>query len=467
MNRPVVALAALPLALLGLGCSSSSREEPRLAAASSPLSGGEGTTFTVGRNAFAQPATNLLGERRDRFFVGNAIFNRNWTTAPASTTALDGLGPTFNARSCSSCHFKDGRGRAPASEDERMSSMLLRLSIEGTDETGGPLPEPTYGGQLNPLAILGVAAEGDARVVTSLQAGRYDDGSAFELSVPSYEVLDLAFGELHEGALISPRAAPQMIGLGLLQAIDEADIVAGADPEDVDEDGISGRVNRVWDVARASTVLGRFGWKANQPSLEQQNAGAFSGDIGITSALFPAQNCPEAQADCAAALAGGTPEIDDAHLGAVDYYSKLLAVPARRDVNDSEVRRGEALFGELGCAKCHTPHFETGTLDGFPELSKQVIHPYTDLLLHDMGDALADGRPDYEANGNEWRTPPLWGIGLFRDVNDHTRYLHDGRARDLEEAVLWHGGEAEISARDFRALGVAERAALLRFLASL
>jgi CxxC motif-containing protein (DUF1111 family) len=467
MNRSVVALATLLLASPGLGCSTDPGQESTLPPASSPLSGGEGTTFTVGRNAFAQPAENLKGERRDRFFVGNSIFNRNWTTAPASTSALDGLGPTFNARSCSSCHFKDGRGRAPLSEDEPMSSMLLRLSIEGADDTGGPLPEPTYGGQLNPLSILGVPGEGDARVVTTLQPGKYDDGSPFELSVPRYELRELAFGDLHEGTLISPRTAPQMIGLGLLEAIGEADILAKADPEDADEDGISGRPNRVWDAASDGTALGRFGWKANQPSLDQQNAGAFLGDIGITSELFPAQNCTGAQPECEAALAGGAPEIDDDHLGSVDYYSKLLAVPARRDVTDSEVRRGEALFAQVGCTKCHTPSFETGKLAGFPELSGQIIFPYTDLLLHDMGDGLADNRPDYEANGNEWRTPPLWGIGLFEDVNDHTRYLHDGRARNLEEAVLWHGGEAEAAARDFKALSRAERAALLRFLGSL
>ncbi|HVY30695.1 MAG TPA: di-heme oxidoredictase family protein [Polyangiaceae bacterium] len=458
--------ALLPLLwLVTLGCSSN--KNPQQQPAADPLSGGEGTTFTVGKNAFAQAAENLVGDRRDPFFDGNALFNRNWATAPASAVGVDGLGPTYNARSCSSCHFKDGRGRPPFSEDEAMSSMLIRLSVPGTDEHGGPKPEPTYGGQLNPLGILGVPGEGDPRVVTSLESGKYDDGTSYELSVPSYELRDLAYGEMSADVMLSPRTAPQMIGLGLLQAIDEADLLANADEKDRDHDGISGRPNHVWDVAKADVALGRFGWKANQPRLEQQNSGAFLGDIGITSPLFPSENCTEAQTACSAAVNGGSPEIDHDRVDVVDYYSKYLAVPARRRTGDAQVLQGEQLFTDLGCSGCHIKTFKTGTVEDFPELSQQTIHPYTDLLLHDMGDALADGRPDFEANGNEWRTPPLWGVGLFKDVNDHTRYLHDGRARNLEEAVLWHGGEAQDSADAFKALSKSEREALITFLGSL
>jgi CxxC motif-containing protein (DUF1111 family) len=272
---------------------------------------------------------------------------------------------------------------------------------------------------------------------------------------------------MSDDVLLSPRTAPQMIGLGLLEAVAESDVLSAADPGDEDQDGISGRPNRVFDATSGNVVLGRFGWKANQPSLDQQNSGAFLGDIGITSALFPDENCTGSQPECEAARNGGSPEIDDEHLGDVDYYSRLLAVPARRDITKADVRRGERLFGDIGCAKCHTTILHTEDVEGFPELSGQLIHPYTDLLLHDMGDALADGRPDFEADGNEWRTPPLWGIGLFSDVNDHTRYLHDGRARNLEEAVLWHGGEAESSSAAFKSLSGDERDALLAFLASL
>lgn len=464
--RELVAVT-LVASVLALGCAandtpSAPEVDPRVA-----LSGGEGTTFTVGKNAFAQVAENLSQTRRDPFFTGNSTFNRNWTTAPASTTATDGLGPTFNARSCSSCHFKDGRGRPPSSPDEPMVSMLVRLSVPGTDEVGGPAPEPTYGGQLNPLGILGVPGEGDARVSTELVSGDYDDGSSYELSVPRYELRDLAFGDLAEGTMLSPRVAPQMIGLGLLQSIDERELLTHSDPDDADGDGISGRPNRVWDFVSQSVALGRFGWKANQPSLEQQNSGAFLGDIGITTPLFPNENCTEAQADCRAARNGGEPEVTANKVEQLDFYSKYLAVPARRGFREPEVRRGEQLFEELGCAKCHVTTFVTGDVPGDPELSRQTIQPYTDLLLHDLGEELADGRPDFEADGNEWRTPPLWGIGLFEDVNDHTRYMHDGRARSLEEAVLWHGGEAAETTRAFKALAAEERAALLRFLGSL
>ncbi len=471
MTSRTLALLALGLPTLSFGCSGA-------AAVATPtptptpddsvaLSGGEGTTTASGKNAFAQVALNLSQKRRDAFFDGNALFNRNWTTAPASTAATDGLGPTFNARSCSSCHFKDGRGRPPFDENEPMSSMLIRLSVPGADEHGGPLPEPTYGGQLNPLGILDVAGEGDPRVVTALITGEYDDGTEYELSVPSYELRDLAYGEIAADVMLSPRTAPQMIGLGLLQAIDESDLLATADPDDADGDGISGRPNHVWDVASASVMVGRFGWKANQPRLEQQNSGAFLGDIGITSTLFPNQNCTAAQPECEAATSGGDPEIDAIHVEKVDFYSKYLAVPARRDYSDPVVLQGEKLFGTLGCGSCHTTTFKTGTVEDNPELSSQTIHPYTDLLLHDMGDDLADGRPDFEADGNEWRTPPLWGVGLFKEVNDHTRYMHDGRARNLEEAVLWHAGEAENAAAAFKSLAKAERDALVRFLDSL
>jgi CxxC motif-containing protein (DUF1111 family) len=429
------------------------------------FSGGEGTVFDTSREAFSLAARNLKDARRDRFFVGNALFNRNWVTAPSSTTGLDGLGPTFNASSCSACHFKDGRGQPPESEGEPFVGLLLRLSVPGENEHGGPVPEPNYGDQFNHESILGVASEGHAAVTYTEVPGAYDDGTPYSLAKPLYTFAALAFGPLDGGVLVSPRVAPGMQGLGLLEALDGATIEAAADPDDADGDGISGRANHVWDVESGSRRLGRFGWKSNQPSLEQQSAGAFLGDVGISSRLFPAQNCPPVQIECAGKATGGSPELDDDKLDDITYYSHFLAVPARRDVGESSA--GEALFQETGCATCHTPDFRTGTLAGFPELSEQDIHPYTDLLLHDLGDALADGRPDFEATGSEWRTPPLWGVGLVSRVNGHTRLLHDGRARNVEEAVLWHGGEAERARDAFRALPEADRAALLFFLESL
>jgi CxxC motif-containing protein (DUF1111 family) len=462
-----VSISATIFATIGLGCAEDEALAPE---PGEELAGGETTVFDQGTHAFSLAARNLADEHETGFFVGNSFFNKNWVTAPASTTARDGLGPTFNARSCSGCHFHDGRGRPPLTVDEPMLSMLLRLSVPGEDEHGGPKPEPNYGGQLQPFAIADVPPEGQVAIEWSERAGEYDDGQPYSLREPSYEISELAFGELAQDVMISPRVAPQMIGLGLLEAIPEATILGFADPDDDDGDGISGRPNYAWDPSAGELALGRFGWKANQVGLRQQDAGAFLGDIGITSSLHTAENCPPPQAACAAAPNGsedGAPELDDELLEHVTTYTRLLAVPARREVDDPEVLAGRELFRELGCDGCHVPRIETGELAGFPELSDQVIWPYTDLLVHDMGSGLADGRPDFEADGSEWRTPPLWGIGLFEVVNDHALYLHDGRARGLAEAILWHGGEAQAARDGFAALTADERDALLRFLGSL
>lgn len=431
------------------------------------LSGGATTVFNTTIDAFGQPARNLPLDLRTDFFVGNAFFKRDWVTAPSSTEGSDGLGPLFNARSCSSCHFKDGRGRPPLTSDEPFVGLLFRLSIPGEAEDGGPLDEPVYGGQLNQQAILGVAEEGRVAVSYSEIPGAYDDGDPYSLHIPTYEFVDLAYGPLDADVLVSPRTAPFVFGLGLLEALDEATILERADPDDSDGDGISGRPNWVWDRREQRVVLGRLGWKANQSSIEQQSAGAFRGDIGLTSALFPADNCTAAQADCLAAPSGGSPEVDQNKIDAITFYGRFLAVPARRDVDDPDVRRGEALFASIGCASCHVTTLTTGTRADTPTLSEQRIHPYTDLLLHDMGAELSDDRPDYAADGREWRTPPLWGIGLLETVNRHTMLMHDGRARGFAEAILWHGGEGEGAREAFRALSRDERAALIRFMESL
>jgi CxxC motif-containing protein (DUF1111 family) len=421
----------------------------------------------VSRNAFALPAPNLSAERRGDFFVGNAIFNRSWVTAPSSTEGSDGLGPVFNARSCSSCHVRDGRGRPPAGSDDDDPALLFRLSVPGAAPNGGPLGEPAYGDQLGPGAILGVPAEGRVVIRYDELPQRLADGEVVSLRRPVYELVDLAFGPLAPETMISPRVAPLLVGLGLLEAVDQESVLRRADEDDADGDGVSGRPNWVWDERAQALSLGRFGWKANQPTLEQQNAAAFLGDIGITSELFPEQSCPSVQVQCRDAPTGGTPELDARKLDLVTFYTHTLAVPARRDVAGAEVLRGEALFAGIGCAACHVPELVTGDLAGFPELSRQRIHAYTDLLLHDLGEGLADGRPDFAAGGREWRTAPLWAIGLVETVNRHTNFLHDGRARNLSEAILWHGGEAEESRRSFATLSGEERRAVLLFLESL
>jgi CxxC motif-containing protein (DUF1111 family) len=430
------------------------------------LAGGDATVFDDTELAYALPLRTLDHERRGDFFVGNSFFNQNWVQSPSSTEGRDGLGPVFNAKSCSGCHFRDGRGTPPLQPGDEMLSMLVRLSVPGSDDQGGPLPEPTYGGQLQPRSILDVPAEGVAVVEYAEVPGAYADGEAYSLRRPSYRFEALAFGPMASDVLLSPRVAPVVIGLGLLEVVPDDEILAREDPDDADGDGISGRANFPFDPVSGVAVLGRFGWKANQPGLLQQNTGAFLGDLGITTQLRPDQNCTDAQTECGAAFARPDPEADSLVVDRVTFYTRTLAVPARRDVDDPIVLRGREQFHDLGCATCHVPNMTTGVAE-IPDLTEQSIWPYTDLLLHDMGEGLADGRPDHLASGSEWRTPPLWGIGLLHVVNDHENLLHDGRARGVAEAILWHGGEAQASRDAFVELPRTERDALLAFMESL
>ena len=355
--------------------------------------------------------------------------------------------------------------------DEPFVSMLIRLSVPGADPHGGPLPEPRYGGQLQPVSIPGVPAEGKATVTYEEVAGSFADGEPYTLRRPRYAIADPGYGPLAPDVLMSPRVGSHLVGLGLLEAIAEETLRELADPDDRDGDGISGRPNVVWDHVNQRPALGRFGWKANQPSLRQQTAGAFNGDIGITSSLFPSESCTSAQEACLLApraeAGNEAPQLSESFLKSVTSYVSTLAVPARRHADDPAVRRGKAVFAELGCAGCHTPVLSTGVHPELPELSQQKIRPFTDLLLHDMGPELADGRPDYEASGSEWRTPPLWGLGLVQAVNRHRYLLHDGRARGFAEAILWHGGEGERSRAAFERRPKVDREALIMFLESL
>ena len=428
--------------------------------------GGETTVKATNRNSFGLPAPNLTNEERRTFEVGDSFFTQNWVTAPASTEARDGLGPTFNAQSCSSCHTLDGRASPPLDNNDPERGLLLRLSIPGVDENRQPLEEPNYGGQLQDRAILSVQPEGRIAIAWRNISGSYADGEPYSLIEPEYSFHDLAFGPMRPDVMVSPRIAPAVFGMGLLESIPESDILAASDPNDTDMDGISGRPNMVWNARSQQTELGRFGWKSNVPTVEQQVAGAFHGDIGITSTLFPEENCPDTQSNCRSSLNGGSPELPEDRLFKVTFYNQTLAVPAMRNTEDPQVERGAELFLQANCSACHTPSHTTGESD-IPALANQTIFPYTDLLLHDMGDGLADNRPDFLATGKEWRTPPLWGIGLVENVNGHTRFLHDGRARNIAEAILWHGGEAEAAKQSFLNMSREERDALLRFLRSL
>ncbi len=450
---------ALALVVLCAACDSPPPPSPVLLPP-----GGRGTIVDVSEEAFGRPFPGLSRDEERRFFRGRALFRDVWVSAPASATSRDGLGPLFHARACEPCHQRDGRG-APPLPGQPLRTMLLRLSVP--NEHGAPVPHPVYGGQWQPLALDGVPPEGEATVSYRARAGKYEDGQPFELLHPSYRVDTSAYGPLGDDVQMSPRVAPAMHGLGLLAAIPEAALLEHSDPDDRDGDGISGRENRVFDVEAAAFVLGRFGWKANQPSLRQQVAGAFLGDIGMTSSLFPKNDCTAFEEACIAQANGGEPELTPEILDDVTFYSGTLAVPARRALDRETHARGEQLFVESRCDGCHTPEFELPS--GAPGLGAEPdrIRPFTDLLLHDMGPALADERPDFAANGREWRTPPLWGLGLISTVNGHGRLLHDGRARDVAEAILFHGGEAAAAADAFMKMSRSDRDALIAFVLSL
>ncbi|WP_028024095.1 di-heme oxidoreductase family protein [Enterovibrio calviensis] len=445
-----------------------------LSFASEIKSGGDTTTSKQGANAFSQPATNLPLSDRIDFSVGNSFFRNPWVSAPASTDARDGLGPLFNTNGCQNCHIKDGRGHLPLEGDQNAVSLLIRLSIPALTDTqkkqlilSGNIPEPTYGGQLQDFALPGEKPEGRIVVKFDYHTETFADGHTVELRKPIISIADLNYGAMHPNTQMSARIAPPMIGLGLLESIPEATLLAIADQQNKDNNGVSGRPNYVWDVAQDKTVVGRFGWKAGQPNLMQQNAAAFNGDLGLTSALFADENCSTGQDLCQRLPNGGNPEVSEKILNFVEFYSQHLAVPMRRNLSDPLVQKGETLFQEAGCASCHQSNLKTAARSNRPALSEQTIHPYTDLLLHDMGEGLADNRGEFLANGQEWRTAPLWGIGYTHEVNGHTEYLHDGRARTEMEAILWHGGEAKASQQAVLGFDARQRAALIAFLKSL
>lgn len=429
--------------------------------------GADGTTINQGATAFAQGMESLDNQGRRDFAVGNSFFNQNWVMAPSSTVARDGLGPIFNAQSCSSCHFEDGRGQPPADDDDPERGLLIRLSV--LDDEGNPQPHPVYGNQFQDRAIRKVPAEGSVKIKVTEEPGTYPDGTAYSLGPPTYTLVR-PDGTTIDGIVVSPRVAPAMMGVGLLENVPAETIEALADPDDADGDGVSGRPHMVTDRSSGDEVLGRFGWKAAVPTIRDQAAAAFANDIGITSDEEPDQPCTDLEPECQAAPSGGEdgePEINADKMDKIEFYSRTLAVPARRDVAEPDTRAGQERFDAIGCTSCHTAELTTGSDSEIPALNDQVIRPYTDLLLHDMGKGLADDRPDGDASGTEWRTPPLWGIGLVETVNGHTRFLHDGRARSIEEAILWHGGEAEGAKKRFMDLSASERKQILLFLESL
>ncbi len=432
-------------------------------------------------DAFSDPSANIRLEGRMTFNLGNGLFTRNWVSAPASTAASDGLGPLLNAGACQACHVKDGRGRPPMDAKEAPVSLFLRLSVP-TDVSSemaeiadwiATTPDPVYGGQLQSFSLPGIPAEARIQTEYTDRPVTLSGGEVVNLRDPYYSITNPAYGPVSSDLMTSPRVAQQMIGLGLLESIPVADILANADPDDADGDGISGRANMVISAEFGVPMLGRFGHKAGMPSVREQSAAAFASDMGLSSPLDTdsAGDCTIAQAACRAAPSGADPEtgveVSADSLDLVTFYARNLGVPERRDLAAPQVLRGKEVFYDAGCTSCHTPKFVTGRDADDSAQSFQLIWPYTDMLLHDMGEGLADHRPEGRATGTEWRTAPLWGIGLTEQVIGHATFLHDGRAQTLMEAILWHGGEAKAARNTIVDLPKDDRDALIAYLESL
>lgn len=413
-------------------------------------------------DAFSQPSGNLSSQLRSQFVVGNSFFTNPWVAAPASTAGRDGLGPLFNAAACQDCHIRDGRGHAPLKPNESLTSAVVRIA-----RADGAL-EPNYGPHIQTRSLPGLTVEAKVRVQWEYHTETLPDGTMIELRKPQLVINDWAYGKPDDNLRTSLRVAPAMIGMGLLEAIPAADIEAYAQQQR--SMGLNGTVQQLSNPSTESPLLGRFGWKATQPNVRHQSLDAFNNDIGITSSLFPEDACTVTQqaAGCADYPNGGEPELAAKIEHAVVVYARHLAPPARRLVDSPAVVAGENLFTDIGCAGCHKPSWQTAADAASPALANQQIWPYTDMLLHDMGEGLADGVIEHQASGRHWRTAPLWGLGHVKSVgSEQTGYLHDGRARTLSEAILWHDGEALNARTRWTKLSSRERKQILVFLQSL
>ncbi len=445
--------------ILIIGLFSCKKEETNINEAAEEFPGGSTTYNNIYSGSFEQPSSNLDAAGIAEHTAGDAAFGNKFVTSPA--TINPGLGPVFNHVSCESCHPKNGKSPQPFSGDD-LKGLLFRISIPGTNIHGEPLDVPGFGIQLQTKANVGKDAEANVQITFTETNYTFDDGTSYSLRKPIYTLTN-PYIALPATVLVSPRIGQQVIGLGLLEAIKESDLLANEDIADANGDGISGKANRVWNTILQQTQVGRFGWKAGNPSLLLQAASALHQDIGITSYLFPSESSfGQTQYDGL----NDENEVDSQSVIDLTFYTQSLAVPIRRNYNETSTNSGKQIFFKIGCNKCHTQKYTTGS-NAIASLSNQIIYPYTDLLLHDMGSDLTDGRPDFLATGNEWRTPPLWGIGLTELVNGHTNFLHDGRARSILEAIMWHSGEAESQKLQVKKLTKSERNDLVKFVGSL
>lgn len=509
MNNYKLILAPSLLVLAFTSCGGGSSDEgteqeivvtpPSVMVENEHLGGGDATISKTQSDAFSEHSDNMTDVESVKIFnLGDDFFNNPWVEGSASTSSRDGLGGLFNNNACQDCHIRDGRGHAPVDEnDTDFDSILFRtaksiISFDQEDQMLQSLqanvPDRYFGGQLQQHGITGVAPEVNLSVSYQTESVSFADGTVYNLRKPIWAISSYSADNAFEAdTVFSARVAPPMIGLGLLALVSESDIVNQEDVNDADADGISGKANRVWSVNNQTTDLGRFGWKAGQPSLLEQSAGAFVNDMGLTNRLHPTETCTQTQDECINAPNGNGDstsdydyEVSDTVLDAIAFYSSHLAVPERRDAYSDQVQAGKALFMQAGCQACHTESYTTMSDLDKPELSNQVIFPYTDMLLHDMGPDLADFTVNADTSSNasasadmlyeflatatEWRTPPLWGLGLTKTVDPEATFLHDGRAETIMEAVLWHGGEAESAKQKVLQFSRDERDDLLAFL---
>jgi CxxC motif-containing protein (DUF1111 family) len=431
------------------------------------LSAGNETVFDASSTAFGDDFPILSGSQIRFHEVGEVVFNNTFVYNPK--LAFPGLGPVYNNSSCLGCHVALGEGNPPAPGGP-LVSMLFRISIPGTDEHGGPNPVPGYGGQLQNNGVGGADAEGTVDINYTVQNYTFADGTPYQLQIPQNAVMG-TYAAWPSNAMISGRVAPRLVGLGFLEAIPESEILENVHSNLVvgDTTQINGKPNYVWDYTRSQVELGRFGWKCEAPSLLQQIAGAYKEDMGVTNYVFPEESSYGQPQFSYVPTGDPSPELSDSELNANVFYIQTLAPPARRNVYDPLVIRGQQIFNsaESQCASCHSPTLTTGINLSFPVISNITVHAYTDMLLHDMGNGLADNRPTYLATGRQFRTAPLWGVGLTQFIDPQGQFLHDGRARTLMEAIMWHGGEAYNAKEYVRNLSASDRNALIAFLQSL
>jgi CxxC motif-containing protein (DUF1111 family) len=399
-------------------------------------------------------ATNLAGRNAQPFVLGRRVVHTRFLDGshdedpenPRWEEQAGKLGPRYINDACDSCHARNTRALPP-----NVGAPLNQYVVKVGAASGGP--HGLFGAVFQPGDALG-AAEGEVSIERWIE----EEG----LRRPSYSFTP------RTPERFSVRAAPQLVGMGLLEAIPESAILESADPEDADGNGISGRIRIVQDPVTRQPRLGRFGWKAGQATIRYQAAAALNSDMGVMTSVFPEPDCGTEQSGCGTSGA----ELSDTDLGNLTKYFALLGIRPQRSLDDPTALSGEELFESTGCASCHVTTFVTSEYHPLAELRGQTIHPYTDLLLHDMGPELADSLPEGDpaeggASGAEWRTAPLWSIGLTAAVNAGEAYLHDGRARTLDEAIRWHGGEGEAAKQAYLALSAPNQAALIAFLKSL